>query len=882
MASFKKTDEVRKHVIANRAAYPKADEILGLYREQETSSQAIATDTRAYLAALADPAIGIKQPTRAGEPIVLASLRYDNELDLALAAGELGIEPEVLQEKLGNISDATLSRRVGSLRSKGGVVKRETFIDAFGQLTSVLKLGQAFTVVAKPVIAKKAIPNQPPVEPVAPPIDLLTLRFGNDQRTAANALANAQRTMRTTKWREAGPLFEIAIRQATTPLFRLRACEEAIAFYQRTQSVEPLLSAYQFILHSCRTGFEVKQTRDRLFTALGQIASGDDSWISNVRSPRPIRWPLSMTRAIAARFEAPLAKVPNHEPSLRVLEKLYSTIQADPKKQMIVLQRLEMILRTRGEHLEQDSGVTLANLLVKSGKALLGAELLGNYAQSAFGAESAKLYQMEADAWVEAGSRTKAMTAMRKTLIQWKAAGSYDKGNAFVRMGDTYMKLKERARAADLYRSALVAQASGYRVEELQQKLSEALGEKAPSEEIAAAKALQAAIEPMSSELVKSLLDPSRKYRLEAEAAEKSANRSPAMMASYMMNAAESWIKAGDKERAVSAIKKAAIANARGDASSAKYNYAKIAQLFRDADQNQLALEQWVLALKANSSTSAIRGIQNQIVVMVQEDPTLKVDAKLQPMLDVNYVLRVQAKEAEKKRANDSYIRASYLLRAAGFWLQASDNSDAKRCLTAAESVAASLPTDPKDPQKASLHGQIADAFGKLEMPEEEVRNLMAAIRHSTADFTAQRLYKRVKVICQNHGLTEPQMDAASAKKLDPLNRYRVQAADYEAQVKANPSSASTYYGMAVRAWQRADEIENAIRVADAWASLVVKDKTSRGYERDCGAIGDIYVKLDRKDDARRMYEEQLKVAEHDYKKKSIQRKLDQLSVSAP
>ncbi len=115
---IQKSDEIREHVTANLAAYPNSDEILNLYTAATKASQALSTDTKAYLDALADSAIGIEQPTRAGEPIVLAALRYNNELDLTLAASELGITSDSLSQRLARIEDTTLSRRVGACAAK--------------------------------------------------------------------------------------------------------------------------------------------------------------------------------------------------------------------------------------------------------------------------------------------------------------------------------------------------------------------------------------------------------------------------------------------------------------------------------------------------------------------------------------------------------------------------------------------------------------------------------------------------------------------------------------------------------------------------------------------------------------------------------------------
>jgi hypothetical protein len=94
-------------------------------------------DRTRFATALAQ--LGAKPTEPADEPIVLLVTRYEAELDLRLAAAELGLRPDELTARL-----ARSSVPLGALKT-GGTIKRDTWATAFPSLLGELGAGVAFT-----------------------------------------------------------------------------------------------------------------------------------------------------------------------------------------------------------------------------------------------------------------------------------------------------------------------------------------------------------------------------------------------------------------------------------------------------------------------------------------------------------------------------------------------------------------------------------------------------------------------------------------------------------------------------------------------------------------------------------------------------------------
>ena len=133
-----KDDEVREHVLAAvRDAFSR-DEIvraMALYPERESFATAIAADRDRFLAALeaAEAAGGTT------EPITACVNLFDRELDVRLAAAELGLQAGTFQQRLGG-SRGVVRRIFGPLLT-GGTVKRDVMDRHFSDLTAAIGRG---------------------------------------------------------------------------------------------------------------------------------------------------------------------------------------------------------------------------------------------------------------------------------------------------------------------------------------------------------------------------------------------------------------------------------------------------------------------------------------------------------------------------------------------------------------------------------------------------------------------------------------------------------------------------------------------------------------------------------------------------------------------
>jgi len=133
-----KADQVRPHVKNNAAAFtPAATEtILALYPPQETMTELMRADAQRFQEAVAKTGA----PLSTTEPIAALAARFEAELDLRLAAAEAGLTPAELQKVLDR--QPLLAKALGPLRSEGGTVQRQVFVDSFPDLVDALKAGR--------------------------------------------------------------------------------------------------------------------------------------------------------------------------------------------------------------------------------------------------------------------------------------------------------------------------------------------------------------------------------------------------------------------------------------------------------------------------------------------------------------------------------------------------------------------------------------------------------------------------------------------------------------------------------------------------------------------------------------------------------------------
>ena len=267
-----KQDEIRAHVIANKRAFRKFAEILELYPERAEMDELLAGDAQEYQQILASREIGITSPSRTSEPIQLASSRYLGEVDLQLAAAELGLQADALQARLDAVGDAALLRRIGPLRTPGGVVPRELFAEDFLGLITHLGLGQEAVVDAAG--QGKHAPGRQAAQAPGP---------GRDNRgrpvAAEEALRDGLQAAQDEDWPLARHRLEQAIALAPDDSFKLRAYEAVIPVYERLDALEGLIEGHKFILDAARSSASIKRAHDDFFrSVIVVLQNRNDKW----------------------------------------------------------------------------------------------------------------------------------------------------------------------------------------------------------------------------------------------------------------------------------------------------------------------------------------------------------------------------------------------------------------------------------------------------------------------------------------------------------------------------------------------------------------------------------------------------------------------------
>jgi hypothetical protein len=130
-------DQIRPHVEKNLASFSQQEleTIKALYPSEERLGALMAKDNARFRASVEQ--LGGK--LTAGDAITNLVAYYEQEVDLATAAAELGFRPDELSAKLAQSS--SLLRVLGPLRVSGGTVQRQVFTESIPELVRELKLG---------------------------------------------------------------------------------------------------------------------------------------------------------------------------------------------------------------------------------------------------------------------------------------------------------------------------------------------------------------------------------------------------------------------------------------------------------------------------------------------------------------------------------------------------------------------------------------------------------------------------------------------------------------------------------------------------------------------------------------------------------------------
>ncbi|MFO0801788.1 MAG: WD40 repeat domain-containing protein [Gemmataceae bacterium] len=135
-----KADQIRDHLDKNPKAFKKADFDLAkaLYPAKEKSLEVMQEDAKKYAEVVAKTGAKVSK----FEAVSTITLKYEADLDLPLAAGEVGLPPDEFKARI--VASETLMKHVGALRAPGGTVSRQIWVQAFGDIVRELRLGSSF------------------------------------------------------------------------------------------------------------------------------------------------------------------------------------------------------------------------------------------------------------------------------------------------------------------------------------------------------------------------------------------------------------------------------------------------------------------------------------------------------------------------------------------------------------------------------------------------------------------------------------------------------------------------------------------------------------------------------------------------------------------
>jgi mono/diheme cytochrome c family protein len=856
-----KEDEVRAQVSANRDAYPLVEDILAIYPEKEVLAGLLEKDSKSFLTALASDAIGVKKPSRSGEPIVLVGDRFRNELDLPAAAAELGLRPETLSQQLASADDPELKRVAGPLRNAGGVVKREAFEDVFAFLLAATSSHHTSARVAQPT--KRETRRSRAARPTA----RTGRKFTNKNAVAAEQELQAGIiAMRGRKWNHARAHIEEAVRLAPNESFLLRVYEHALRLYIHDDAFAEIVTAHQFVLDATQGGEAIMKARNAMVESLMEANENPGlrpSWLKIDRGH--IHWsgvklPASVVKIVTDAFQTKLNQDPQHEPSLRVMETIYGYAQLDNYKLKKTLEQLSQIYEARGEPLNVMSLQLLATAYIATEEPAKGAALLQAF-NKRHSAPSTSSYLREAEAWISAGDDVNANLALKAASKLVARESTSGRSYNTTKLGDLYMKVNNHKDAAKMYKAALKLAHSASRTRSLQAKLQAALADSG---------------QPLAD--TDGLLDPRLEHRQKAIEHEKQASRAYDGGFRSWISAAKSWLAAEEPTKARDAMKQAERSIRRADERSRESTHAQLARLYLRLEDPKKAFEHFTAALESATNERKMAEYQREIQALADEHDSIKLNESTQDKLSGDYRARVQAKAAEEKRAFDPGSKARNFIEAAKLWLAAGDMKEVARCGKVAE---ASLKMQARENTRSSRVGSsisnLASIYEAAELYEESIAAYVLAIQHSERSEDAQKILDRVEAICDDEGLELPKLNTKTMARLDPLNEHRVRAAEYEKEAQRKGYSSDRYWMQAAEAWLDAEEPKKALAAANKAAKLILKDKSDPSKAHRCKDLGELYEQLDRNDLAKKAYQEAVKSSRYDRDKERYQERLDAL-----
>jgi len=856
---IQKADEIRPHVTANAQAYADLSNILKLYPESSAAvRQLFAKDSLLFTTALASSEIGISKPTQTSEPIVLIANRYATEVDLPVAAAELGMPPEQLAKLLASLNDVDLNRTLGVLKTKSGVIKREAFDQMFGEIAMRFGIGQQPSTPAN----SRQSAHMPKTTNRA--------QHAATNNGAIELLRSGIEAIKNQQWKEADEFFTAALRLTDDPLLRARIFEQAIAIYERGETPERLIAAHLHLLDLCQNTAAIEQARVDFFNSIFRFIEKSPRWFSTDSKSGSIRWdtkiPTSVSSAIASAFEAKLQEDPYHEPSLRVMQLFWRHVQDNPQNRMGVVSKLRAIVKKRGEAFDIPDSADLAELMLLHGNPAEAAEVYAEIASRVDGSRAAHFRLQAAVALSKTDQRDQAIAALKRATRDLARYRDTATTMNLTRVGDVYISLDQPALAEEAYRTALKGEQNAYQVRELQAKIANAKAATGKS-----------ADRVDTSEPMDRLLDPTRPFRLEAEQYETFAKNNDSVAFHNLTHAAESWIKADDPKRAEAALKKAAIALRRNSDSSAETDNGRLAALYERIELRREAVQHYLVALKLANFDHQIDNYQKKIDSLCELDRSIQLTPEQAALVDPKYKLIFMAKKAENQQTYDAASQARAFVQATRLWSQAGDVAEVKRAGAKADLAIKRLVSTPSFNSEEGLYVELATAYRSAGLFQESIDAYVLAIASASNDDKAVKHFQQIEIICQENGLPLPKLDSLSAAKLDPLNRFRVDAvkAEKQAMQETRSSSSKIYFRRAIELWMKGESNPDAVRVVSDFSKHLQKEAGSN--DSDFEWVAKVCEKLEEPELAMQHYEFAIQKAKSELRTKAFRQRIEAL-----
>ena len=135
-----KADQIRDHFDKNPKAFSKSDRELipAQYPGKDIVLAKMEADMKKYAEAVAKTGAKVSRT----EAVSNITLKYEVDLDITLAAAEVGLSADEFRKKI--TASEVLMRNLGALKIPGGTVSRQVWLQTFGDLVRDLKLGTLF------------------------------------------------------------------------------------------------------------------------------------------------------------------------------------------------------------------------------------------------------------------------------------------------------------------------------------------------------------------------------------------------------------------------------------------------------------------------------------------------------------------------------------------------------------------------------------------------------------------------------------------------------------------------------------------------------------------------------------------------------------------